>query len=70
VQESATVRQRREPLGLDEYDAAAKFAYNENPSDASESVMEAMMTALKYDNRYGLPGWRSGAVPGPARRKA
>jgi histidinol-phosphate aminotransferase len=42
-------------LGLDEYDAAAKLAFNENPYGPSDAVMKAMNTAFKYDNRYGYP---------------
>ena len=51
----AVVRQPRPRLGQDEYDAAAKLAYNENPFGPSEAVMKAMTTAFKYDNRYGYP---------------
>jgi histidinol-phosphate aminotransferase len=51
----AVVRQPRPRLGQDEYDAAAKLAYNENPYGPSEAVMKAMTTAFKYDNRYGYP---------------
>ena len=55
AQAPAVVRQPRPRLGLDEYDAAAKLAYNENPYGPSEAVMKAMNTAFKYDNRYGYP---------------
>ena len=55
AQASAVIRQPRPRLGLDEYDAAAKLAYNENPYGPSEAVMKAMTTAFKYDNRYGYP---------------
>ena len=48
-------RQPRPQIGLDEYDAAAKLAFNENPYGPSEAVMKAMSTAFKYDNRYGYP---------------
>ena len=41
--------------GVDEYDAAAKLAGNENPYGPSEAVVKAMTTAFKYDNRYGYP---------------
>jgi histidinol-phosphate aminotransferase len=51
----AAVRQPRPRLGQEEYDAAAKLAYNENPYGPSEAVMKAMTTAFKYDNRYGYP---------------
>ena len=54
-QTTAQTRQPRPRLGLDEYDAAAKLAYNENPYGPSEAVMKAMNTAFKYDNRYGYP---------------
>jgi histidinol-phosphate aminotransferase len=55
AQASGVVRQSRPRLGLDEYDAAAKLAYNENPYGPSEAVMKAMNTAFKYDNRYSYP---------------
>ena len=55
AQTPAVARQPRPRLGLDEYDAAAKLAYNENPYGPSEAVMKAMTTAFKYDNRYGYP---------------
>ena len=56
AQTSGTLlRQPRPRLGLDEYDAAAKLAYNENPYGPSEAVLKAMTTAFKYDNRYGYP---------------
>jgi histidinol-phosphate aminotransferase len=48
-------RQARPRIGLEEYDAAAKLAFNENPYGPSEAVMKAMNTAFKYDNRYGYP---------------
>ena len=51
----AAARQPRPRLGPDEYDAAAKLAYNENPYGPSEAVMKAMSTAFKYDNRYSYP---------------
>jgi len=51
----ASLRQPRPRLGLDEYDAAAKLANNENPYGPSEAVLKAMTTAFKYDNRYGYP---------------
>jgi histidinol-phosphate aminotransferase len=51
----AAARQPRPRIDLDEYDAAAKLAYNENPYGPSEAVMKAMTTAFKYDNRYGYP---------------
>ena len=52
---TAVVRQPRPRLGVEEYDAAAKLAFNENPYGPSEAVMKAMTTAFKYDNRYGYP---------------
>ena len=51
----ATGRQPRARLAVDEYDAAAKLAFNENPYGPSEAVMKAMTTAFKYDNRYSYP---------------
>jgi histidinol-phosphate aminotransferase len=41
--------------GEAEYDAYAKLAANENPYGPPESVMKAMMHAMKYSNRYGYP---------------
>jgi len=52
---AGAARQPRRRLELDEYDAAAKLAFNENPYGPSEAVMKAMNTAFKYDNRYGYP---------------
>ena len=40
---------------MDDYDAFAKLASNENPYGPPESVMKAMKNALKYANRYGYP---------------
>ena len=40
---------------VDEYDAIAKLAANENPYGPPESVMKAMTQAFKYANRYGYP---------------
>jgi histidinol-phosphate aminotransferase len=45
----------RPRLRLDEYDAAAKLAYNENPHGPSESVMQAMHGAARFGNRYNYP---------------
>ena len=39
----------------DDYDGYAKLANNENPYGPPESVMKAMMRAMKYSNRYGYP---------------
>jgi histidinol-phosphate aminotransferase len=39
----------------EDYDALAKLANNENPYGPSESVMKAIMRAMKYSNRYGYP---------------
>src|SRR5262245_35314980 len=52
---AGAARQARPRLGLDEYDAAAKLAFNENPYGPSEAGMKAMNAAFKYDNRYGYP---------------
>ena len=41
--------------GVDEYDAFAKLANNENPYGPSDVVMRAMTRAFKYANRYGYP---------------
>ena len=41
--------------GESDYDAFAKLAANENPYGPPESVMKAMMNAMKYANRYGYP---------------
>lgn len=43
------------PFAADDYDSYAKLAANENPYGPSESVLQAMTTALKYANRYGYP---------------
>jgi histidinol-phosphate aminotransferase len=40
---------------VDEYDAFAKLANNENPYGPSDAVMKAMTRAFKYDNRYSYP---------------
>jgi len=40
---------------VEEYDAFAKLANNENPWGPPESVMQAMTKAFKYANRYGYP---------------
>ena len=44
---SRVARQPRPRVGPDEYDAAAKLAFNENPYGPSETVMKAMKTAFK-----------------------
>jgi histidinol-phosphate/aromatic aminotransferase/cobyric acid decarboxylase-like protein len=54
-QTAGAARPPRARLGLHEYDAAAKLAFNENPYGPSEAVMKAMTAAFKYDNRYGYP---------------
>jgi histidinol-phosphate aminotransferase len=41
--------------GEAEYDALAKLGNNENPYGPPDSVMKAMMNAMKYSNRYGYP---------------
>ncbi len=43
------------PFAADDYDSYAKLAANENPYGPPESVMNAMMQAFKYSNRYGYP---------------
>ena len=40
---------------IDEYDAFAKLASNENPWGPPDSVMRAMTKAFKYANRYSYP---------------
>jgi histidinol-phosphate aminotransferase len=40
---------------IEEYDAYAKLANNENPYGPPDSVMKAMTDAFKYANRYGYP---------------
>jgi histidinol-phosphate aminotransferase len=40
---------------VDEYDAFAKLANNENPYGPPDSVLKAMTQAFKYANRYGYP---------------
>ena len=52
----AALPERFGPLGPEEdYDALAKLANNENPYGPSETVIKAMMRAMKYSNRYGYP---------------
>jgi histidinol-phosphate aminotransferase len=45
----------RPRLSLEEYDAAAKLAYNENPYGPSDAVMKGMTGAFKFGNRYNYP---------------
>jgi histidinol-phosphate aminotransferase len=45
----------RQRTSVDEYDAYAKLANNENPYGPPDSVMKAMTDAFKYANRYGYP---------------
>jgi len=45
----------RPRLTIQEYDAAAKLAYNENPFGPPESVVEAMASAHRFGNRYNYP---------------
>jgi histidinol-phosphate aminotransferase len=52
---AAATRQPRPRMTLDEYNAAAKLAYNENPYGPSESVLKAMTDAFRFDNRYNYP---------------
>jgi histidinol-phosphate aminotransferase len=51
--------------GESDYDAFAKLAANENPYGPPDSVMKAMMNAMKYANRYGYPD--GGIVEGIAK---
>lgn len=46
---------RRRAMTIDEYDAAAKLAFNENPYGPSESVVKAMASAHRFYSRYGYP---------------
>lgn len=46
---------RLKPFAADDYDSYAKLANNENPYGPPDSVMKAMMDAMKYSNRYGYP---------------
>jgi len=45
----------RRPVSVEEYDAFAKLANNENPYGPPESVLKAMTNAFKYANRYAYP---------------
>ncbi len=63
---AARVVRRRPRILLDEYEAAAKISYNENPYGPSESVVKAMTDAFRFDNRYCYP---DGEIPpGHSRR--
>jgi histidinol-phosphate aminotransferase len=53
--QAARTARRRPRLPLEEYDAAAKLAYNENPYGPPESVVKAMTDAFRFDNRYNYP---------------
>jgi histidinol-phosphate aminotransferase len=56
TQAPATQPTRSRPrLGLTEYDAAVKLAYNENPYGPSDAVMKAMTSAYRFGNRYNYP---------------
>jgi histidinol-phosphate aminotransferase len=50
-----TVSKYPPPPTVEEFDALAKLASNENPYGPSESVLKAMTQAFKYTNRYGYP---------------
>jgi histidinol-phosphate aminotransferase len=50
-----STRAARGRMTLDEYDAAAKLAYNENPHGPSASVLQAMTTAARFQARYNYP---------------
>src|SRR5437762_7154925 len=52
---AADGQQPRQRTTVDEYDALAKLANNENPYGPPDSVMKAMTQAFKYANRYGYP---------------
>lgn len=45
----------RPRLTIQEYDAAAKLAYNENPFGPPESVVKAMTYAHRFGSRYNYP---------------
>ncbi len=51
----AAPAQQRQRATVDEYDAFAKLANNENPYGPPDSVIKAMTDAFKYANRYGYP---------------
>ena len=55
AQAPATSATRRPRLTIEEYDAAAKLAYNENPHGPSASVVAAMAAAARFGNRYNYP---------------
>jgi histidinol-phosphate aminotransferase len=46
---------RRRAMTIDEYDAAAKLHFNENPWGPSEAAVKAMASAGRFRNRYGYP---------------
>ena len=46
---------RRRGMTIDEYDAAAKLHFNENPWGPSDAVVRAMASAHRFRNRYGYP---------------
>lgn len=55
-QGAATRPARPRPrMTLEEYDAAAKLAYNENPHGPSDAVVRAMASAVRYQARYNYP---------------
>jgi histidinol-phosphate aminotransferase len=45
----------RPRMTLEEYDAAAKLAYNENPHGPSDAVVRAMAGAVRFQARYNYP---------------
>ena len=55
AQAAASTNGPRPQQAVDEYDAFAKLASNENPYGPSDSVLKAMTKAFKYGNRYGYP---------------
>jgi histidinol-phosphate aminotransferase len=53
AQAPSAPRPRR--MTIEEYDAAAKLAFNENPHGPSESVVKAMASAVRFQSRYNYP---------------
>lgn len=55
AQQGAAAPANRAQRTVDDYDALAKLANNENPYGPSDAVLQAMTKAFKYANRYGYP---------------